>query len=296
MFDQQPTAARLTAQAAPSLPVDRLCLGRDVGQVRALVPRIFNLCRDAQTAALDAALGHDVALEAATQEVLRDHLLKFFVIWPGLLELDAQPMPMGWADAPGALASAVFGPSLQAPQSPKEFEAFLASGDGVAPVLERICNVFKPGEAVANGLPLVSTESIWAMDAQENSVAARHVTHPVMVSLEKSHGRGPLWRAAARAFDIDAALRCALPPVETPMPGRAIATAARGAYALCVKVTDGRVTALTRVTPTDHLLADGGMLERSLATLPPQKAALGPLVLDILDPCSPVRLREVGHA
>ena len=43
-------------------------------------------------------------------------------------------------------------------------------------------------------------------------------------------------------------------------------------------------------------ITDGGVLERSLATLPSAKLAFGALVLDILDPCSPVRLREIGHA
>ncbi len=296
MLDQGALSTRLMAQAAPRLPVDRLCIGRDVNEVRTLVPRIFNLCRDAQAAALDAALGRDVTPEAATHEVLRDHLIKFFVTWPGMLGLGAGRLPMGWMATPSVLADAVFGPSRRTPQSIAEFETFLAGDTGVASVLARIRDAFRPGEAVANGLPLVTHATIWEDGPMENSVAARHASHPVMNHIEATWGRGPLWRATARVYDIDAALAGDLPPVNSPSSGRAIATAARGAYALCVKVADDRVMALTRMTPTDHLLSDGGVLDRSLATLPSAKSAYGQLVLDILDPCSPVRLREVGHA
>lgn len=296
MLDRAAYATRLTAQAAPRLPIDRLCVGREVNEVRALVPRIFNLCRDAQAAALDAALGRNVEPEAATQEVLRDHLIKFFVTWPGMLGLSAGRLPMGWTTTPAVLADAVFGPSRRPPHSAAAFDAFLASEVGVAPVLRRIADAFGPGEAVADGLGLATRASVWAEAPIENSVATRHADHPVMAHIEAEWGRGPLWRAAARVYDIDAALAGALPPIVAPEAGRAVATAARGAYALCVKVADGRVRAFTRMTPTDHLLANGGVLDRSLATLPSAKIALGPLVLDILDPCSPVRLREVGHA
>lgn len=56
------------------------------------------------------------------------------------------------------------------------------------------------------------------------------------------------------------------------------------------------MTRFERVTPTDSLLARGGVLDRTLASLPADKAGLGPLLLDILDPCSPVRLKEVRNA
>ena len=296
MLDQGASSASLTAQAAPRLPVDRLCIGREVEEVRALVPRIFNLCRDAQAAALDAALGRRVTPEAATQEVLRDHLIKFFVTWPGMLGLGAGRLPTGWTTEPMAVSEALFGQSRRVPGTWEEFQAFLGYDTGIAPVLGRIRDGFAPGEAVANDLPLVTHASIWDEKPLENSVAARHADHPVMQQIEATFGRGPFWRATARAYDVDAALSGDLAPVFVPEAGRAIATAARGAYALCVQVENERVTALTRVTPTDHLLVDGGVLDRSLATLPSAKAAYGPLVLDILDPCSPVRLREVGHA
>jgi hypothetical protein len=94
---------------------------------------------------------------------------------------------------------------------------------------------------------------------------------------------------------VEAALTGALPSVET-RPGEAIAPAARGTYGIRLTVERGRVTAFSRVTPTDQLLAPDGILDRALATLPPYKAGLGPLLLDILDPCSPVRLKEMANA
>ncbi len=57
-----------------------------------------------------------------------------------------------------------------------------------------------------------------------------------------------------------------------------------------------RLTAFTRVTPTDHLPAPGRVPEQSLATLPAEKTGLAALVPDILDPCSPVRLEEAQDA
>jgi hypothetical protein len=78
--------------------------------------------------------------------------------------------------------------------------------------------------------------------------------------------------------------------------GRALVPAARGLYAVAARVEGGRVAAFARVTPTDHLLAPGGVLDRSLAALPADRGALAPLLLDILDPCSPVQVMEAEDA
>ena len=56
------------------------------------------------------------------------------------------------------------------------------------------------------------------------------------------------------------------------------------------------VTALSRVTPTDHLLAPGGALALSLARLPAATAGLAAVVVDILDPCVAVSVQELVHA
>ena len=130
----------------------------------------------------------------------------------------------------------------------------------------------------------------------DNSVASRMSGHPAMQGIAEARGKGPLWRAAARLYDLAAIMHGDLLSVVTPRPGEAIVPAARGLYAVRIEATGDTITRFDRVTPTDHLLADGGVLDRSLATLPSIKGGLGNLLLDVLDPCSPVRLREVGHA
>ena len=80
------------------------------------------------------------------------------------------------------------------------------------------------------------------------------------------------------------------------MPGTAVVPAARGFYAVRAQAQNGRVTELRRLTPTDHLLAPGGILAQSLATLPPEHRDLADLVVDIIDPCVPVRIKEVANA
>ncbi|MCE8440702.1 HupK protein, partial [Rhodovulum sulfidophilum] len=61
-------------------------------------------------------------------------------------------------------------------------------------------------------------------------------------------------------------------------------------------VREGRVSSFRRWTPTDHLLARGGVLERALASLPRARVELAPLVVDILDPCLPVHFEEAADA
>ena len=117
-----------------------------------------------------------------------------------------------------------------------------------------------------------------------------------MQGIAAARGKGPLWRAAARLYDLAAIIDGDLPAVMRPTAGEAVVPAARGSYAVRIEARGDVVTRFDRVTPTDHLLADGGVLDRSLGTLPATKGGLGNLLLDVLDPCSPVRLREVGHA
>ncbi|GAB4258334.1 MAG: HupK protein [Pararhodobacter sp.] len=289
---------RLSARPAPAVPAARLVVGKPVEDAAELLPRLFNLCRAAQGTAARLALGLQLAegwQETMRQEILRDHLLRLFLVWPGRLGLGAGAPPAGREHDAGAAARAVFGPAARAPATPEALAAFLCSGHGVAPVLSRIGAAFAPGEAAA-ALPFVTPETALTPGAVDNSVAARHAEHPALRALADRHGRGPLWRAAARLFDIAACLDGSLPAPATPAPGVALVPAARGLYAVRAKTRDGRVAAFARVTPTDHLLAPGGVLAHSLATLPAEKAGLAPLVLDILDPCSPVRLEEGNDA
>ncbi|MBN8185410.1 hydrogenase expression/formation protein HupK [Salipiger thiooxidans] len=296
MLDMRPRT-RLIAQPATPHPMAHLLLGKPVAEAEGLLQRLFNLCRGAQAAAVSAALGCRGAETAAAicEDSLRDHLLKFFITWPGLLDLPQQPLQVGWRAGGDVLLGQLFGPEAVAPQTPDAFAAFLAGDNPLAAPLARIAALFAPGEAVSGVLPGVRFDTIWARGAQENSVAARHAAHPVMRHIEASHGRGPLWRATARLYDIAAVARGILPAIEA-RDARALVPAARGAYAIHIVAEDGRVTAFDRVTPTDALLAEGGILARSLATLPEEKTGLGALLLDILDPCSPVSLTEVRDA
>lgn len=286
----------LRAQRAPALPIARLVEGRDVDEVAMLLPRLFNLCRAAQSAAVNAALGRDVSMAGILQEILRDHLIKFHVTWPAFFGCPPRRLPTDWAHGGAELRQAVFGPAGRAPATAADFFAFLDSGAGVAPVLKKIDGCFDSGVAVADGVPPVSPDRIWTADIQDNSVATRVSAHVAMAAIAEARGRGPLWRAAARLFDIAALIDGNVPAIETPRTGEAIVPAARGSYAVRIDQAGDRMVAFQRITPTDHLLADGGVLDRSLASLPGHKSGLGPLLLDILDPCSPVRLREVEHA
>ncbi len=295
MLHATPSPA-LVAQPAPGLPVDRLVVGRGVDEVASLLPRLFNLCRAAQGAAVEAALGRTVSSDGIQQEILRDHLLKFHVTWPAFFGFPPCPLPGDWAEGGKALRQTVFGPAGTAPATPADFFAFLEGEEGYAPILRRIDGCFAMGEAVAEGLAPVLPATVWNVGRTDNSVAARQADHPVMVAIAANRGQGPLWRAAARLYDIAAVLSDDIPPVLSPSDGEAIVPAARGTYAVRIMARNGMVTRFERVTPTDHLLAEGGTLDRTLASLPADKAGLGPLLLDILDPCSPVRLKEVAHA
>ena len=296
MLDASTRRSCLRAQPAPGLPVARLVVGRQVDEVAELLPRLFNLCRAAQSAAVEAALGRPVSSDGIAKEILRDHLIKFFVTWPAQFGCPPCPLPVDWAEGGHEFRQAVFGPAAKAPATPADLLSFLESGEGVAPILKKIDGCFAPGEAVADGLDPVTADTVWSVGQADNSVAARHADHPAMRHLGERMGRGPLWRAVGRLYDLCAAAGGDVPAIHRAGDGAAIVPAARGSYAVRIAAKDGVVVAFERVTPTDHLLAEGGVLDRVLETLPAHKAGLGPLLLDILDPCSPVRLKEVEHA
>lgn len=289
---------RLRPVAPPAAPVEALLLGRPAEAAAALLPRLFNLCRAAQETAGRMALGlpvPDDAAETLAREILRDHLLRLLAVWPGRLGLATRLMPADWAEGGPGLRRTLYGPAGRCPAGGAAFADFLAAGEGVAPVLVAIAQAFAAGEAVVEGLPAPTAATAFAPQPLENSVAARQARHPAMRAIEAQAGRGPLWRAAARLFDAAACLEGRLPPAERVGEGRALVPAARGLYAVSARVVRGRVAAFARVTPTDHLLAPGGVMERSLAALDPG-AGRAALLMDILDPCVPVGLTEARHA
>jgi hypothetical protein len=173
---------------------------------------------------------------------------------------------------------------------------FLGSDDGIAPLLRVIGDLFGPNGASADGIPLVDADSAFRPVPVENSPAARQAATPAMDYVEAFYGRGPLWRATGRVIDLAMLLTGDRPGPLAVAPGRAIVPAPRGCYALRVETEDGRVTALSRVTPTDHMLAPGGALEAMLASLPAHRNRLMPLLMALIDPCRPVHVEVARDA
>lgn len=270
------------------LPLAALVLGRPVAEVAALLPRLFNLCRMAQGLAARMALGLEAGDPAALRdEVLRDHLIRLTVTLPPLLGLPAQ--------APqGDPLLVLFGASRGVPVDLGGLRAWLAAGQGVAPLVAAIAARFAPGEAAVD-LPPVSDATALRVVAVENSAAARQARHPLLAAIAARHGKGPLWRVLGMLADAEAAVAGRL-PAPTLSHGVARVPAARGSYALRITQAGGMVTGIDRVTPTDHLLAPGGALDLALSALPRAKHDLAPLVAALHDPCMAVTVREARHA
>ncbi|MCE5972357.1 HupK protein [Sinirhodobacter sp. WL0062] len=273
---------------AAGLPVAGMMLGRPSEQVAELMPRLFNLCAVAQGLAVRLSL--DLPVQGASdlsREILRDHLAKLCQHWPRFLGLEPRPLPQDWRHGGGCVAAAIWG----GPR-PISVRDWIVSQRGVAPILQAIANRFDAGEAVAC-LPALNAPL--AKTAQENSPAGRMAEEPLMLQISSEFGKGPLWRAFGRLLDLSHWAE------HVPVPhciadGTALVPAARGTYAFRARAKDGLVCALSRVTPTDHMIAPGGALEQSLASLPQAKLSQAALVVDILDPCVPVRIEEAAHA
>lgn len=278
---------RPTLTAAAPLPIEALVLGKPVAEAAELLPRLFNLCRAAQGMAAKLALGLP-ATEDPTAEIIRDHVLKLCITLPRAFGLPSIPIPSLGGEATGNVSSAagLLGRSGLA-DDPQDIEGPLA------PLFHHIASTFPPG--VATCPPLPAPQDPLAEGAFENSAAGRQSSHPLLRHIEQTHGRGPLWRLAGLMADLDAALHNWL-PAPTVTQGTATAPAARGSYALRIAQRDGLVTGITRRTPTDHLLAPGGALLQSLASLPEPLQHLAPQVIALHDPCIPVTVREAADA
>lgn len=287
------TYPALRVATAPVMPVEKLVLGKTVEEAADLLPRLFNLCRTAQSLAARAAFGLPLEPDwqaALRQEILRDHVVKLCVKWPGLLGRTTTRLPAGWQAQEDVLRARLFGPMRYLPESYSGFQRFLKRNDGIAPVLRGVRAWFVPHVGCRGALPMAVPVRMFDPQAQENSPAARRSGHTVLQAIAARYGRGPFWSAVAVAYDLEAILTGALPEPHL-RKGYAVVPAARGLYAIRAQVEEGRVRQFQRITPTDHLLCQGGALEQSVASLPAQKAqALAPLLLSILDPCYPIRL------
>lgn len=286
-------AYRLRARSAPGLPVDRMVIGQTPEAAAALLPRLFNLCRTAQGIAARAAFGLPAEADwqqALIAEILREHVVKLCIKWPVALSQPQVVMPRNWQSDATGLRRAIFGPSGQVPD---DLARWIAEGQGAAPLFGVLSELFRPGEGTRAALPLATRDGVFDHEPIENSVAARHISHPLLRAVEAGWGRGPLWSAVAVLIDVDALLRGSVPPLDVTS-GQALVPAARGLYAIRATVENDRVTEFSRVTPTDHLLAPGGMLEQALDSLPQARdEALAPVVLSLMDPCFPISLERV---
>ncbi len=261
MLDLPDRGCGLQVVVPPALPIADLVIGKPVRDVAALVPRIFNLCKTAQSVAVRMALGLPVSESdhiALRAEILREHELRLRVLLPARFGFGAGALTKVRGDM--TLDDVMAGPDTD--------------------LIQAVRDTFDPGEAVCAG------------DGDENSVAGAQRHQPLMRDVERRYGRGPLWRLLARYLEL------ARPVFAAPeMRGRwAVVRAARGNYAMRAAVLDGRVTQFARVTPTDAMLAKGGAIHSALATLPRSKRQHAQLVLDIFDPCVPLTLREVSDA
>lgn len=291
--------ALMKAKPSAPLPVAGLVIGKTAEDAVELLPRLFNLCRATQDLAARLAFGLEPGpnpMEDLRREILRDHLIKFCISLPAFFGHKPRPMPQDLKSGSQQVRHCLFGVHGRPPATPPEFDAFLTAGDATGGILDQISACFAPGEAGTAILPTASRQNVFGAEALENSVAARQSHHSVMQHVERKYGRGPLWRATARLYDAQDCLTGRLQDAVLLRPGRAVVPAARGTYAISADIEDGKVTNFRRITPTDHLLAPGGVLDQSLASLPRKNAELAPLVLDILDPCIPVSLVEVRDA
>ncbi|MBV7380773.1 hydrogenase expression/formation protein HupK [Maritimibacter dapengensis] len=279
---------------AAGVPIAQMIRGLTPEAVAEMLPRLFNLCRSAQATAAHLALGLPAPVIDLTGDVIRDHVLKLFVTWPAQLGLAPLPLPTHWQAGGEGLLRALFdGPF---PETVRSFQAACGTGRGIAPVLAALDRVLPPGTGVAAALPALT--DTWALSpvAVENSVAGRQASHTVLRSLEVDRGRDLYWRAVARLYDLADACRGALPAPRVTDAGVALVPASRGTYALTLRQERGRITGISRITPTDHLCAPGGILEITFAALNARDAGKSGLVMDILDPCHEIGVRALNHA
>lgn len=292
----RPAAPHTALRAEPvvPLPVERLVVGKTIEEAADLLPRLFNLCRTAQQIAARAAFGLPVGDHWQSDlraEIMREHVLRLCLKWPAALNLAALPLPRAWQSAPSCTRLALFGREERFATSGENLQDRLASEIGIYPMLRAIALLFPPGVGTRGAMPPVVADTFFQSRHCENSVAVRHASHATMQYVERRYGRGPLWSAVGVILDLETLLGGAELSLHCTQ-GAAIVPAARGLYGVRATILNGRVARFARVTPTDHLLAPGGVLDQSLASLScPNASALAAVLLALLDPCQPVALK-----
>lgn len=304
-------AARAEVAAPPPLPLDRLFAGREAEEAAALAPALWNVCAAAQEAAARGALGLPQKPDAARRiaaETLREHVLAVCVRWPAALGLPTAPEAARLAGsaaddfrAAEALRGLLFGTGAGAPGDAEALARWAAEGETApARLIGALLDWPEAWGRVDLPLCAAGAEPDWPEATVggrpvENTPAARTAGTALMRSILAARGPGPVWRAGARLVEIDRLL--AGHPPAAARPGAA--QAARGLLFAGAERDGARVVRFERLSPTEFALAPGGLLERSLATLPGEPgaplAAIARLLVGLVDPCLPVRL-EVEDA
>lgn len=218
------------------------------------------------------------------QEILRDHVLKLWITLPTHFGLAGAPLPPREGAGDHIVAEALFGPAGAPPPTPDAYERFLQSDRRMGALLRKIDRCFEAGEAATGKLDPFTSSSGLVAAPLENSLAQRHLLHPVMRHIAETRGRGPLWRTTARIYDAYACLRDRLPLAHAPAAHRVCVPVSQGSCLIEARAQAGRIARFRIVAPDDHLLANGGILDRMFDTLPAIKEGLVPLLLDIVDP------------
>jgi hypothetical protein len=292
------------------LPLTLLLRGKDPEIAATLVGRLFNICGAAQEAAARSALG--LALDSALEkrvaaETLREHGIKLFLLWPGLLGIE----PDRTASAllahaldnetmAAALRVSLFGPKGALPKDWSAFEHWMDdTGSVPARCMKAVRDDWDPAWGRAD-LPNLDAHAGWPDTPKlappcDNGVGERMADHPLMAVTADRLGRGVLWRMTARLVEMNHLLSGTAP---SPFRAPGVVEAARGTlYTRATTDDAGQVASLERLTPTDFALAPGGTLELALSSLPPEAPnleALARLAVDVIDPCVALELTVEG--
>lgn len=296
--------------APPHTSWSRMLAGRPVAEAARVAGMIVDSCPLAHEAAARAAFGLDpepAALRPMAQEILREHLFKFFVAWPRAMGWQPAPPPAAVAD-PAVISAAVFGPG-GAPQGMAALERWMdARGNAPAQVLRHVWRkwdsrwgradvpLWRMGDPV-EGLDWREAEADG--HAVDTGVAARMADSNLLRGVEARRGRGILWRLAARLADCDRLLRglSGAEPLEGAValaPGVGGAASATGLVLVHAEILRDRVVLFEQMTPTDCALHPRGVLNRMLASGPHDATApvvaVAALTLEAVDPRAPCRL------
>ena len=299
----------------PGRSVAALLAGRPREQAVTLVPAVLNLCAAAHRQAATAAVGLGPGdAGGARWETVRDHAMAILHDWPASLGLAAERGSLAAlagignnggsgqdrAGAALALRRQIVGERAEPARfGLADLGHWLAAGE--TPTVRLLADIrrrFNPDWGrVALAAPTLDDVKDGALPAREVTCADRVRDVPLLAEIEAVEGRSLFARLLGRLLDL---LR-GLDGRETAAPaapaGFGVAEASRGRLVHVTRLDGGIIAGYRIVTPTDWNLTDDGLLQRMLASLPPDERleSAARLALACVDPCVPTDLR-VTHA